>query len=56
MYVYVMNWYRFAVGCWAFYFENNYFGWNRLPGSDAELVCDLIILLIFTSSLNREKV
>lgn len=56
MYTYVINWSRLFLAGWAFYFENNYFGWNRLPMSDAELVCDLMILFMLAMSISREPV
>lgn len=28
------------------YSYNSYFGWNWAPGSDAEMVCDMIFVLI----------
>jgi hypothetical protein len=36
-----MQWVLIAIMFWA---ENQYFGWNAKPKSDAEMVCDLMIL------------
>ena len=38
------NWFGWFVVAGMIFSENNYFGWNALPKSDAEMVCDLIIL------------
>lgn len=37
-----------AVG--FFFMENNYFGWNALPKSSAELICDGLVLVLFSLS------
>lgn len=43
---YQINWIRFWAGLCFFVEQNNYFGWNAVPHSDAELIADGICLLI----------
>ena len=33
--------------------ENSYFGWNWKPGSEAELICDGIVLLLCALAIRR---
>lgn len=35
--------------------QNQYFGWNSLPKSDAELICDGITLIIFSLAFISKK-
>jgi hypothetical protein len=45
---------KFPIAFIAFVFfwmENEYFGWNGKPQSEAELICDGIVFLIFALSL-----
>lgn len=56
MYTYVINWVRVWASAVFFYSENSYFGWNRLPQSTEELICDGIVLLILALSFSRERV
>ena len=37
----------FFIGLYFWFLENRYFGWNGSPQSDAEIICDGIVLLIF---------
>lgn len=46
-----MNWKVGAVSIWFWLIETAYFGWNLKPGSDAEMVCDGLALLIFALAL-----
>lgn len=39
---------RILVGVSFFVEQNNYFGWNWKPKSDAELIADGITVLLFT--------
>jgi hypothetical protein len=34
------------IGVWFFVMENIYFGWNRSPNSDAELLADGMVLMM----------
>lgn len=52
---YRFNWWRFLLGQGFWLMETSYFGWNGLPGSDAELICDGIVLLISALSIERVK-
>lgn len=53
---YQVNWIVFVMGVWFWYMETKYFGWNTTPGSDAELICDGISLLIQASAIKRVPV
>ena len=50
-----MNWYVLAFAVSAFVYQNNYFGWNAKPQSDAELIADLITILIFALAFLEVK-
>lgn len=50
-----MNWSMFVLAILAFIHQNNYFGWNAKPQSDAEIVADLITILIFALSFMGSK-
>ena len=50
-----MNWYVLAFAVSAFVHQNNYFGWNAKPQSDAELIADLITILIFALAFLEVK-
>lgn len=39
----------------AFISQNAYFGWNALAKSDAELIADLLVLLLAALALIDEK-
>jgi hypothetical protein len=41
-----MNWWIFFFAVLFWIAENNYFGWNLLPKSDAELIADGIVMII----------
>jgi len=41
-----MNWVIFSIFIVFWWMQNNYFGWNAKPASDAELICDGITLLL----------
>jgi len=42
--------------CIAFFIESNaHFGWNWMPKSDAELVCDGITLLLAAIAVNAQQ-
>ena len=49
-----MNFGRWLIVLWAYLLENSYFGWNLGPKSDAEMIADLIILIMVILSI-REK-
>jgi len=42
-----MNLYIALIGFSFFLMQNNYFGWNAMPKSDAELLADGITMLLF---------
>jgi hypothetical protein len=42
---------RAAIGAFFGLMSIHHFGWNMKPGSDAELICDGIILLIAALSV-----
>ena len=46
-----MNWWIFWISFVFFIAENNHFGWNWKPKSDAELIADGIVLLILALSI-----
>ena len=50
-----MNWWRFYLGVAACVHENIYFGWNLLPKSDAELIADTLVFLIFALAIRDKK-
>jgi hypothetical protein len=41
-----MNWWIFFLAIAFWIEENNYFGWNMIPASQAELIADGIVILI----------
>lgn len=46
-----VNWPVFWIGqCWWF-IETNHYGWNLMAGSDAEMICDGIYMVILALSL-----
>lgn len=56
----MINWRVFFAGQFFWLIETAHFGWNFLPSSDAELVCDGIVVLItalsFMTVVNRAGV
>lgn len=46
-----MNWLVFFIALAYSVEQNNYFGWNWLPKSDAELITDGITALLFVIAL-----
>ena len=48
----------FIIAMMYFISQNNYFGWNRLPESDAEIISDgiyyILCALIFVVSNKKE--
>lgn len=50
-----MNGYRFWVAVCFFLAQNNYFGWNAHPQSDAELVADGITMLLIALCFTGER-
>jgi hypothetical protein len=53
--LYVVNWWAFFIGQCFWLLETSYFGWNALPKSDAELVCDGLVCLITALSIKRHS-
>lgn len=53
---YQINWIVFLAGLFFWYIETRYFGWNALPGSDAEVICDGIAIMIQASAIKRVPV
>lgn len=52
-----MNWIIWLVGMFFWWEETAYFGWNMLPQSPAEVICDGIAALIFAlACLKRTNV
>ncbi len=51
--MYRVNWPVLFVGLFFWYEETKYFGWNALPGSPAEVICDGIALLILALAIKR---
>lgn len=51
-----MNWTILLLSIWFWVMENNYFGWNALPQSEAELLCDGIVLLIAALAFRKTSV
>lgn len=47
----MINWRIFLMGQFFWLIETWYFGWNWLPKSGAETVCDGIVVLITVLSL-----
>lgn len=41
-----VNWWQLWLAAIWFYHQNHYFGWNRAPKSDAELICDGLVFLL----------
>jgi hypothetical protein len=50
---YEVNWWRFFVSQFFWLTETAYFGWNALPGSEAELICDGIVCVLVALSIKR---
>jgi hypothetical protein len=50
-----MNWPVFVLAAVNFYHQNKYFGWNRTPQSDAELIADGITMLLLALSTIKVK-
>jgi hypothetical protein len=48
-----MNLYIAWIAFVFFICENKYFGWNAFPQSDAELIADGIVLILFSMSLKK---
>lgn len=46
-----MNWWIFIIANGFALEENFYFGWNMTPKSDAELIADGIVMLLFALSI-----
>lgn len=46
-----INWWIAFIAIWFWLIETAYFGWNASPGSDAELICDGLALLIFAIAI-----
>jgi hypothetical protein len=53
---YQVNWIVLFIGIFFWWMETKYFGWNMVPGSDAELICDGIALLIQALAFQRVPV
>lgn len=41
-----MNYYILIIAIAAFILQNQYFGWNGWPQSDAELITDILNLIL----------
>lgn len=50
-----INWTVFSIGATFALFESAYFGWNRWPHSDAEIICDGIAFIIIAMSARMER-
>jgi hypothetical protein len=50
-----MNLGVFLVFCFYFYAENSYFGWNKLPMSDAEMLADGVGFIILALSFLKVR-
>lgn len=50
---YRINWPRAWVTFCAFTHVNIYFGWNALPQSQAEMIADLLVMLMWTLAIER---
>ena len=46
-----MNPYIFAIAMIFWWEENQYFGWNYLPASDAELIADGVACLLLALAI-----
>ena len=42
-----MNYKVILIGLMFWIAENMYFGWNALPQSDAEIVADMVVIVLF---------
>lgn len=45
----------FVAGIWFGIMETAYFGWNMLPQSDAEIICDGIAVLISALAFLQDR-
>jgi hypothetical protein len=50
---YEINWLVIGMGQLWWLIETAHFGWNLAPQSDAELICDGIVLLITSLGVKR---
>jgi len=50
-----MNWWILVFALTAYIRQNNHFGWSAKPQSDAELIADLITILIFALAFLEVK-
>ncbi|MEG9561057.1 hypothetical protein [Pseudomonas aeruginosa] len=51
-----MNFWIWFLAVYFWFMENRYFGWNAHPQSEAELICDgIVILLVALAFLKRGK-
>ena len=50
-----MNLYISIIAGWFWLLENAYFGWNFLPKSPEEVICDGLVLLTLATAINKEK-
>ncbi len=48
-----MNWYVTFAALIFWFMENRYFGWNMMPKSEAELICDGLVLLMFCIGVTK---
>jgi hypothetical protein len=48
-----MNLWIFLMGLVFWWMQNDYFGWNWKPKSEAELVCDGIVILVWALAVAK---
>lgn len=46
-----MNWPIFIVACIFWWMQNQYFGWNAKPQSDAEMIVDGITVILIALAI-----
>ncbi len=46
-----MNWHIFWLAAFWWFAETKYFGWNATPGSDFELICDFLVLVLLVLAI-----